>query len=79
MKLSKYLAQLLLPPDTYAPRRILNPFGGSGSEAIGAFMAGWDEITYIERESEYVEIAQKRAAYWQAQQAKQQPTLLEVA
>jgi ribosomal protein L27 len=80
LKLGIYLAKLLGIPDAYAPRRLLNPFGGSGSESIAAMLSGyWDEITYIERELEYVTIAQKRAAYWQAQQAKQQPTLLEMA
>lgn len=80
LKLSKYLASLLGIPAAYAPRRLLNPFGGSGTESLGAYLSGhWDEITYIERESEYVSLAQQRYRYWQAQQAKQQPALLEVA
>ncbi len=75
LKLARYLATLLLPPAAYAPRRLLNPFGGSGSESIGALLAGWDEIVYVEREAEYVEIAKRRAEYWQAQQPL--PTLFE--
>lgn len=64
LKLTRYLATLLLPPDMYAPRRILCPFGGTGSEAIGAILAGWEEVVYVEREIEYVRIAEARAAYW---------------
>jgi hypothetical protein len=79
LKLSKYLAQLLLPPSAYAPRRLLVPFAGVASEVIGGMMAGFEDIVGIEREQEYCTIANKRIAYWQAQQAKQQPTLLEVA
>lgn len=62
--LIKHLATLLLPPAEYAPRRILIPFAGAGSECIGAMQAGWEEIVGIEREAEYVEIAEKRLAYW---------------
>ena len=62
--LTRWLATLLLPPPEYAPRRILVPFAGSGSEMIGAHLAGWEEIIGIEREREYVEIAKARLAYW---------------
>lgn len=62
--LIRHLATLLLPPAEYAPRRILIPFAGSGSEMIGAGLAGWDEVIGIEREAEYAEIAEKRVAYW---------------
>jgi len=48
----------------YAPRRILVPFSGSGSEMIGAHLAGWEEIVGIENEVEYVEIARARLTYW---------------
>jgi len=57
-------AYLLLPPKEYTPRRILNPFSGSGSEMIGSFLAGWDECVGIENESPYVEIAQARLKHW---------------
>lgn len=43
ISLTKYLATLLLPPAGYH-RRILCPFAGSGSEMIGAILAGWDEV-----------------------------------
>jgi|GEM_PF-1000911 len=62
--LTRWLATLLLPPAEYAPRRILVPFSGSGSEMIGAHLAGWEEIIGIEMEKEYVEIAGARLEYW---------------
>jgi len=64
LKLLRWLATLLLPPDIYAPRRIVVPFCGVSSEIIGAGLAGWDEITGIEQEEEYVNIGRARAAYW---------------
>jgi hypothetical protein len=62
--LTRWLATLLLPPPEYAPRRILVPFSGSGSEMIGAGLAGWDEIIGVEMEPEYVAIAEARLAHW---------------
>jgi len=62
--LTRWLATLLLPPEEYAPRRILVPFAGSGSEMIGAALAGWEEIIGIEREAEYVEIVEARTKWW---------------
>ena len=70
LSLCRYLSTLLLPPAEYAPRRLLVPFCGSGSEAIGAMQAGWDEIVAIEREAEYIEIGQARAEYWSKQVAQ---------
>lgn len=63
--LARHLATLLLPPDLYAPRRILIPFAGAGSEMIGALLAGWEEIVGVELEAEHVRIAEARLAYWQ--------------
>jgi len=60
IKLSEYLARLLLPPERDTPRVLLNPFSGSGSEAIGALRAGWDQVCSIEREKAYVKIAKTR-------------------
>lgn len=64
--LSIYLAKLLLPPDEYAPRRILVPFSGVGSEMIGCAKAGWEHIVGIEfdKENDYIEIAEKRIEHW---------------
>ncbi len=62
--LTRWLATLLLPPTECAPRRILVPFSGSGSEMIGAHLAGWEEIIGIEMEEEYIEIAKARLEHW---------------
>jgi site-specific DNA-methyltransferase (adenine-specific) len=68
INLIKYLTTLLLPPVEYAPRRIMVPFAGSGSEMIGAMLAGWEDVVGIERESEYVEIARKRIEHWKSKE-----------
>lgn len=65
LSLTKWLATLLLPPDSVKPRRLLIPFAGSGSEMIGAMQAGWDEIVGIEQSQEYCEIAEARLRYWE--------------
>jgi len=62
LAITRYLATLILPPECSAPRRLLVPFAGSGSEMIGAIQAGWEEVVGIEREAEYVEIAKARLA-----------------
>ena len=48
----------------FAPRRLFNPFAGSGSEAIGAMQAGWDEIVSVDMSDEYAAIARARFEYW---------------
>jgi site-specific DNA-methyltransferase (adenine-specific) len=62
--LSKYLATLLLPPGMYAPRRLFVPFAGAASECIGGHQAGWEEITGIEMEYDYVQLGIARSEYW---------------
>lgn len=62
IELTKYLATMLLPPDTGRPRRILVPFCGSGSEMIGAMLAGWDEIVGVDRQD--ISIAGQRLHWW---------------
>lgn len=62
--LARWLATLLLPPPEYAPRRIMIPFGGVMSEAIGAILAGWDEVVAIEMEEEYIPIGEARLRFW---------------
>lgn len=64
ISLTKHLASLLLPPKEYAPRRILVPFAGVGSEMIGCLLADWEEIVGIEMETDYVQIAEARFEYW---------------
>jgi site-specific DNA-methyltransferase (adenine-specific) len=62
--LIKYLATLLLPPDQYAPRRLLVPFSGAGSEMIGSLLAGWDYVEGVEIEKPSYEMAIKRINHW---------------
>lgn len=64
ISLARWLATLLLPPAEYAPRRILVPFAGSGSEMIGAGLAGWEDIVGIEQDADNCEIARARLTYW---------------
>lgn len=66
ISLTKYLATLLAPPDVYAPRRLLVPFAGSGSEICGAILSQqWEEIIGIEMKQEYIDIAKARVEFWQ--------------
>ncbi len=67
LSLMRWLATLLLPPAPYAPRRLLVPFAGTGSEMIGARLAGWDDVFGIELEADHVAIAKARIAYWEQQ------------
>ena len=53
--LMEYFCKLLCPPDGI----VLDPFGGSGSTALGAIAAGVNYLL-IEQEAEYVAIAQER-------------------
>ena len=60
--LIRYLATLLLPPARTdgAPRRLLVPFSGAGSEMIGALQAGWEDVQGIEQQPDYQSIAERR-------------------
>jgi site-specific DNA-methyltransferase (adenine-specific) len=62
--LARYLATLILPPERDTERKLLIPYSGSGSEMIGAMLAGWDHITGIEMNAEYIDIATTRLAWW---------------
>lgn len=64
LALCTWLATLLLPPTAYAPRRLLVPFCGTGSEIIGGIRAGFEEIVGIEQASASVATAERRIAYW---------------
>jgi len=59
-------ASLILPPPRAdgSPRRLLVPFAGSGSEMIGALLAGWDEVVGIEIDEHYADIARARLKHW---------------
>jgi site-specific DNA-methyltransferase (adenine-specific) len=67
LALCRWLATLLLPPESVKPRRLLVPFAGTGSEMIGALQAGWDEVVGIEQDAHYCAIARARIAHVQAQ------------
>ncbi|MCL4296312.1 MAG: hypothetical protein KJ077_11310 [Anaerolineae bacterium] len=64
IKLTKWLTGLFLPHPQYSPRRALICCGGTGSEAIGALLAGWDEVVVVESHKPYVEICEPRMAWW---------------
>lgn len=64
ISLCKWIAGLLLPPAEYAPRRLLVCCSGTGSEMIGALLAGWDEVIGVEMSAAYCEIAESRLAWW---------------
>jgi site-specific DNA-methyltransferase (adenine-specific) len=63
LALTQYLATLILPPP-HVESRILVPFAGSGSECIGAALAGWRTVVGVEREAEYAAIARARLEHW---------------
>jgi len=65
--LTTYLAKLLLPPKEYAPRKLLVPFAGVLSEALGGFFAGFEDIVAIEQDKHYCEVGQKRWNYYTRQ------------
>lgn len=80
LSLCEYIAKLIVPPEPYRDdAKLLIPYAGSGSEAIGAMQAGWRNITGIELDSEYCVINRKRFDYWAEQAQTVQPALLEVA
>lgn len=57
LKLTEYLARLILPANG---GDLIVPFSGSGSEMVGAQLAGWNHITGIEQDRSYIAIAAKR-------------------
>jgi len=70
LALCEYLARLIVPPVEYRDAAtLLVPFCGSGSEILGAWQAGWRNIVGIEKEPDYVRIAEARIAHWCKQPA----------
>lgn len=59
IKLMEYLLKLVMPP--FPDAVVLDPFAGSGSTLVAAKNLGFNAIG-IEKESEYVEIANRRIA-----------------
>jgi DNA modification methylase len=66
ISLMRYLCRLVTPPKGI----VLDPFMGSGTTGCAASLEGFEFIG-IEREPEYMEIAERRIAYYQ-----KQPSLL---
>lgn len=62
--LARYLAGLILPPELSETRTLLVPFSGSGSEMIGAMLAGWDRVIGVEQVRGYALIARDRLRWW---------------
>jgi len=60
LDLMRYLVRLVLPPDG----KLLDPFAGSGSTIIASVLEGAAVSVGIEREAEYVQIAQARLDHW---------------
>lgn len=60
---NRWVASLLLPP-YHVNARLFNPFAGSGSEAIGAMLAGWKDIVSVEKDKKYADIAESRLKWW---------------
>ncbi len=61
LELTRYLAKLLRQP---GEARLLVPFCGSGSEAIGAVLGGWRHVAAIDGSSQCLEAARRREAFW---------------
>jgi len=62
-----WLCKLLSPPEEYAPRRLLIPFSGSGSEVCAAIVSDcWETVVGVEMLQDYVDISEARAAFWSA-------------
>lgn len=58
IELNTYLATILLLP--FQESRILVPYSGAGSELIGAKLAGFNNITGVEKEEKFVKLSNKR-------------------
>jgi len=63
IELMRYLVRLTKTP---TGRVVLDPFMGSGTTGCACALEG-REFIGIEREQEYIEIAEKRIAYWAMQ------------
>ena len=65
IKLMRYLCRLITPKDGI----VLDPYMGSGSTGIAAKLEGFDFIG-IERESDYIKIAEARIEAWEQDKQK---------
>ena len=76
LALCRHLARLTRPPTGGSD---IDPFCGSGSIPIAAMMEGWDTVIGIEADTDYLEIARRRLAYWRAEMANEQAVIPERA
>ncbi len=67
----RWLVRLVTPPDG----TVLDPFAGSGTTGCAAMLEGVDFIG-IEREAEYVEIAEARIEWWAQHQGREADEVL---
>jgi DNA methylase len=65
VNLMRWLVRLITPPGGL----VLDPFAGSGTTGIAAELEGFDFIG-IERELEYVRVAEARIAHWSESQVQ---------
>jgi len=66
LDLCRYYATLIRPPESYLDDAVLFvPFCGTGSEIIGAILAGWRNIVGVEVDADTCDIARARIAWWQ--------------
>ena len=63
LRLTEHLARLILPPPGIL-RSILTPYCGSGSELVGALLAGWDAGIGIDSDPAWCEVARQRIAHY---------------
>jgi len=75
LKLMRYLITLIMPPKDGI---LLDPFAGSGSTIIAAHQLGVKAIG-IEKQAEYVEIANKRLEYYKDYKDDKEPDLFDQA
>lgn len=73
INLMRWLVRLVTPPGG----TVLDPFLGSGTTGAAAALEGFDFIG-IEREAEYVAIAEARIAFWEQHQGREVEDVLEV-
>lgn len=64
LSVNEYIAKLFLPPAREAPRNVLVPFSGVGSEMIGLGNAGWDSVTGVEMSTNFCEVARDRIRHY---------------
>jgi hypothetical protein len=62
--LAYFLASILKPHHSYGPLRLFNGFCGSGTEAIGGLLGGWDEIVMVDSNEEHCKVSDARMHFF---------------